>query len=127
MEHAPSLSLKLKELPIINDLVKACKLMSKGGHATHMASVNPYINRESPHSCSSVVMSSGEVTALTILIEYISCSTLNILPVNLEHDGVMIMSDLNVKEEDVKGFCDGFKNFLYSKVGIRMSLEMKSV
>lgn len=87
MDYAPTIQSGLVALPISHEFLRLRKTLHVDGESFLMSSPQPYVNREKPHTNASFVMSSGEMTGLTYLIEFLATTKKPLVPLALEHDG----------------------------------------
>lgn len=90
-EFSDQLSSIIKQAKISHEMKRLMKSMHNNGRCYLMNTHTMYESPDRPVNCCSATMAGGEITCLTFLIEFLSIIDIKVLPVSLEHDGVLVI------------------------------------
>lgn len=102
----------IKSLPLTQELVNLTKTMHFDGHSHLMNTTQVFTATKNKTDCCSAVMAGGEVSCLSFLIEFIARQPIEMLPVSLEHDGVLILTHHPLSSDDIECLVLSWRAFL---------------
>lgn len=127
MDYAPTIKSGLAALPISKEFMRLRKTLHVDGESFLMSSPKPYVNREKPDTNASFVLSSGEMTGLTYLIEFLATTKKPLVPLALEHNGVLVACTESIDDSEKIQLSEQFNRFFWSATGIHLPIEIVKV
>lgn len=124
MDYAPTIKSGLAELAISKELMRLRKTLHVDGQSFLMSSPKPYVNREKPDTNASFVISSVEMTGLTYLIEFLATTNKPLVPLALEHNGVLVACTESLDDSEKIQLSEQFSRFFWSATGIHLPIEI---
>jgi hypothetical protein len=125
MKFAYEIRRGLARLPISEELMRLRETLHVDGESFLMSSPKPHVNRDKSYTNASFVMSSGEMAGLTFLIEFLATTSKPLVPLALEHDGVLVACTESLDDLERSELSDQFTRFFWSATGIHLPIEIK--
>lgn len=125
MKFADEIRRGLARLPISEEFVRLRETLHVDGESFLMSSPKPHVNRDKFYTNASFVMSSGEMAGLTFLIEFLATTSKPLVPLALEHDGVLVACMESLDDLERSELSDQFTRFFWSAAGIHLPIEIE--
>ena len=105
----------------------ASKTLENGGMAWPMGSTQRYVKTEKPHQVLSAIYCGPEVLAMTHLVQVSLLEGVNLLPVALEMDGILVASKDALTNQELTNLSRIYDLVLLTVIGIHLPVTIKSV
>lgn len=86
-----------------------------------------YINQDKPHRVLTAVYSGTESLALSYAIQYFLTCVPSCVPVSLEGDGLLIMSNSVISPSKARAICSSIRSLILATVGFDFNLTFREV
>ena len=109
------------------EIKTASKALENGGIAWPMGSIQQYVKTEKPHQVLSAIYCGPEMLAMTHLVQVSLLEGVNLLPVALEMDGILVASKDVLSDQELTNLTRVYDLVLLTVLGIHLPVTIKSV
>ena len=105
----------------------ASKTLENSGIVWPMGSIQRYVKTDKPHQALSAIYCGPELLALTHLVQISLLEGIDLLPLSLEMDGLVVASQVILSEEELNNLENVFNVVLKAILGIHLPVKIKSL